>query len=110
MPVRSYIGDMMMEEAPKELKNFGLEPFEMKVQGLCHEYHSADRCADAICQLWRKFDNFHSDGDGDSDVRVFTDISLCLFDHEYVYCNWCCDDTYNYTESESSLDQSKENR
>ena len=41
---------------------------------------------------------------------VFTDISLCLFDHEYVYCNWCCDDTYNYTESESSLDQSKENR
>ena len=32
--VRSYIGDMMMEEAPKELKNFGLEPFEMKVQGL----------------------------------------------------------------------------
>ena len=24
----------MMEEAPKELKNFGLEPFEMKVQGL----------------------------------------------------------------------------
>ena len=34
MPVRSYIGDMMMEEAPKELKNFGLEPFEMKVQGL----------------------------------------------------------------------------
>ena len=34
MPVRSYIGDMMMEEAPKELKNFGLEPFEMKVQGI----------------------------------------------------------------------------
>ena len=34
MPVRSYIGDMMMEEAPKELKNLGLEPFEMKVQGL----------------------------------------------------------------------------
>ena len=23
---------------------------------------------------------------------------LCLFDQEYVYCNWCCDDTYNYTE------------
>lgn len=34
MSVHSYIGDMMMEEAPKELKNFGLEPFEMKVQGL----------------------------------------------------------------------------
>lgn len=29
MPVRSYIGDMMMEEAPKELKNLGLEPFEI---------------------------------------------------------------------------------
>ena len=25
---------------------------------------------DAICQLWRKFDNFHSDGDGDGDVRI----------------------------------------
>ena len=34
MPVHSYIGDMMIEEAPKELKNFCLEPFEMKVQGL----------------------------------------------------------------------------
>ena len=30
----SYIGDMMAEEAPEELENFCLEPFEMKVQGL----------------------------------------------------------------------------
>lgn len=34
LPVHSYIGDMMVEEAPEELKNFRLEPFEMKVQGL----------------------------------------------------------------------------
>ncbi|WP_342980001.1 MULTISPECIES: nucleotidyl transferase AbiEii/AbiGii toxin family protein [unclassified Ruminococcus] len=33
LPVHSYIGDMMVEEAPEELKNFRLEPFEMKVQG-----------------------------------------------------------------------------
>ena len=34
LPVHSYIGDMMAEEAPEALENFGLEPFEMKVQGL----------------------------------------------------------------------------
>lgn len=34
LPVHSYIGDMMVEEAPEELGNFYLEPFEMKVQGL----------------------------------------------------------------------------
>lgn len=34
LPVRSYIGDMMMKEAPEELENLYLEPFEMKVQGL----------------------------------------------------------------------------
>ena len=33
-PVRSYIGDMMMEEAPEELSHYLLEPFDMKVQGL----------------------------------------------------------------------------
>ena len=32
--VHSYIGDMMIEEAPEEIKNFRLDPFEMKVQGL----------------------------------------------------------------------------
>lgn len=32
--VHSYIGDMMTKEAPDELENFHLEPFEMKVQGL----------------------------------------------------------------------------
>ena len=34
LPGHSYIGDMMAEEAPEELENFCLEPFEMKVQGL----------------------------------------------------------------------------
>ena len=34
LPVRSYIGDMMMEEAPEKIENFYLQPFEMKVQGL----------------------------------------------------------------------------
>ena len=34
LPVHSYIGDMMLEEAPEELINFCLDPFEMKVQGI----------------------------------------------------------------------------
>lgn len=34
MPVHSYIGDMMAEEAPNELENFCLEPFDMKAQGI----------------------------------------------------------------------------
>ena len=34
LPVHSYIGDMMAEEAPEELEKFRLNPFEMKVQGL----------------------------------------------------------------------------
>lgn len=34
LPVHSYIGDMMADEAPEEIENFYLEPFEMKVQGL----------------------------------------------------------------------------
>lgn len=33
LQVHSYIGDMMTKEAPDELENFHLEPFEMKVQG-----------------------------------------------------------------------------
>lgn len=34
LPVHNYIGDMMIEEAPEELKNFYLNSFDMKVQGL----------------------------------------------------------------------------
>ena len=34
LSVHSYIGDMMEEEAPEELENFCLNPFEMKVQGI----------------------------------------------------------------------------
>ena len=34
MPVHSYIGDMMLEEAPAQLEDFNLGLFEMKVQGI----------------------------------------------------------------------------
>ena len=34
LPVRSYIGTMMESEAPDLIKDFKLEPFSMKVQGL----------------------------------------------------------------------------
>jgi len=34
LPVHSYIGDMMADEAPEEIEEFYLEPFEMKVQGM----------------------------------------------------------------------------
>ena len=34
MPVYSYIGEMMEKEAPAEIENYKLKPFEMKVQGL----------------------------------------------------------------------------
>ena len=34
LPVHSYIGDMMQNEAPDELKNYNLDTFNMKVQGL----------------------------------------------------------------------------
>ena len=34
MPVHSYIGDFLAEEAPDILENYGLIPFDMKVQGL----------------------------------------------------------------------------
>ncbi|MBR6924329.1 MAG: nucleotidyl transferase AbiEii/AbiGii toxin family protein [Oscillospiraceae bacterium] len=34
LPVHSYIGDMMTDEAPEQLSGYKLDPFEMKVQGL----------------------------------------------------------------------------
>lgn len=34
LPVHSYIGDMMMEEAPVQIENYRLDLFEMKVQGI----------------------------------------------------------------------------
>lgn len=49
LPVHSYIGDMMAEEAPEELENFCLEPFEMKVQGL--DRTLADKVL-AICDYY----------------------------------------------------------
>ncbi len=34
LPVHSYIGDMMLLEAPDKVATYGLAPFEMKVQGI----------------------------------------------------------------------------
>ena len=34
LPVSNYIGEMMVTEAPELIQTYGLEPFEMKVQGL----------------------------------------------------------------------------
>lgn len=34
LPVHSYIGDMMEQEAPDAIEEYSLTPFEMKVQGL----------------------------------------------------------------------------
>ena len=34
MPVHSYIGDLMLKEAPEQLTNFNLDLFDMKVQGI----------------------------------------------------------------------------
>lgn len=34
LPVDSYIGKMMQEEAPDRIEEYGLEPFQMKVQGM----------------------------------------------------------------------------
>ena len=34
LPVHSYIGDMMVEEAPEAMEQFCLEPFDMKVQSI----------------------------------------------------------------------------
>ena len=47
--VHSYIGDMMKDEAPEELINFGLDTFEMKVQGI--ERTLADKVF-AICDYY----------------------------------------------------------
>ena len=34
LPVHSYIGDMMEQEAPDAIEEYNLNPFEMKVQGI----------------------------------------------------------------------------
>lgn len=34
LPVHSYIGDMMKQEAPDAIEEYNLNPFEMKVQGI----------------------------------------------------------------------------
>lgn len=34
LPVHSYIGDLFLEEAPEAVERYGLNPFDMKVQGI----------------------------------------------------------------------------
>ena len=51
LPVRSYIGDMMIEEAPEELENYQLDPFKMKVQGI--DRTLVDKVF-AICDYYRQ--------------------------------------------------------
>lgn len=53
LSVHSYIGDMMQEEAPKELENFRMDPFEMKVQGV--DRTLADKVF-AICDYYMQDD------------------------------------------------------
>ena len=49
LPVHSYIGDMMEEEAPQELEHFCLEHIEMKVQGVDRTLADKDF---AICDYY----------------------------------------------------------
>lgn len=53
IPVHSYLGDMLQVEEPKLVENFGLKPFEMKVQGL--DRTLADKVF-AICDYYLKKD------------------------------------------------------
>lgn len=51
LPVHSYIGDMMIDEAPEKIKHFQLDPFEMKVQSI--ERTLVDKIF-AICDYYIK--------------------------------------------------------
>lgn len=53
LPVRSYIGDILMAEAPEMIESFGLVPFEMKVQGI--DRTLIDKVF-AICDYYMKGD------------------------------------------------------
>ena len=53
IPVYSYLGDMLQIEEPELVENFGLKPFEMKVQGL--DRTLADKVF-AICDYYLKGD------------------------------------------------------
>ncbi len=53
LPVHSYIGDMMETEAPEMVELYGLQTFEMKVQGI--EWTMIDKFF-AICDYYMKGD------------------------------------------------------
>lgn len=53
LPVHSYIGDMMETEAPEMVGPYGLQPFEMKVQGI--DRTMIDKVF-AICDYYMKGD------------------------------------------------------
>lgn len=52
-PVHSYIGDMLLDEAPEMVEGFRLNPFEMKVQGI--DRTMIDKVF-AICDYYMKGD------------------------------------------------------
>ena len=68
MPVHSYIGDMMETEAPEMLEEYGLVPFDMKVQGI--ERTMIDKVF-AIC-------DYHMKGDVRRHSRHIYDIYKIL--------------------------------
>ncbi len=68
IPVRSYLGDMLQIEEPELVENFGLESFEMKVQGL--DRTLADKVF-AIC-------DYHLKGDVCGHSRHIYDIYKLL--------------------------------
>ena len=51
LPVHSYIGDLILEEAPEAVEEYGLNPFDMKVQGI--DRTLADKIF-AICDYYLK--------------------------------------------------------
>lgn len=68
LPVHSYVGDMMATEAPEMVETYGLEPFEMKVQGI--ERTMIDKVF-AIC-------DYHMKGDVRRHSRHIYDIYKLL--------------------------------
>ena len=68
LPVHSYIGDMMLTEAPDAIDDFSLAPFEMKVQGINRTM--ADKVF-AIC-------DYHMKGDVRRHSRHIYDIYKLL--------------------------------
>ena len=68
LPVHSFIGDMLLQEEPQLVENYGLQPFEMKVQGI--ERTMVDKVF-AIC-------DYHMKGDVRRHSRHIYDIYKLL--------------------------------